>query len=172
VVDDALAFFNKIDILINNAGICQVGNVEQLAWSDWERMLGINVGGNVKCIKAVLPNMKARKYGKIVCLSSLAGEIGGIATGPNYAASKAAVACITKSLAKYCAPYNINVNAVSPGFIATDMTAELNQDASAVPLGRKGTPEEVADAILFLASERSRYITGTTLDVNGGLYMK
>ena len=115
---------------------------------------------------------KAQKYGKIINLSSLAAEIGGIAVAANYSASKAAIMCLTMTLAKYLGPYQINVNAVAPGLIKTAMTADLNQDATIVPLKRLGEPEEVADVILFLASDRSRYITGATIDVNGGIFMK
>ncbi len=115
------------------------------------------MGGTVLCTKAVIPIMKQQKYGKIN-LSSVAGEIGGIAVAPSYAASKAAISCLTKSLAKQYASYNINVNAVVPGSIKTDMTADLAHDVRLVPLGRIGLPEDVADVVLFLASDRSRYI--------------
>lgn len=172
VVDESIGIFGKIDILVNNAGICLAGSFEECSWEDSQKLIDVNLGGTVLCSKAVLIYMKKQGYGKIINLSSLAGEVGGIATAPGYAASKAAISCLTKSLAKYCAPFNINVNAVAPGFIITDMTADLAHDAKAVPLGRRGSPEEVADVILFLASERSRYIIGSTIDVNGGIYMK
>lgn len=172
VVEQGLKEMGSIDILVNNAGICRTGTFEESSWEDWSRVIAVNLGGPVLCSQAVLPAMKKQQAGKIINLSSLAGEIGGISVAPSYAASKAAVACFTKSLAKYCAPFNINVNAVAPGFIDTDMTADLAQDIRLVPLGRKGTPEEVADVIFFLASERSRYITGALIDVNGGVYMK
>jgi 3-oxoacyl-[acyl-carrier protein] reductase len=172
VVEESIQKFGKIDILVNNAGICQAGSFEEVPWEDWQEIIEVNLGGTVKCSKAVVPHMKKQKYGKIINFSSLSAEVGGIAVAPSYAASKAAISCFTKSLAKYCAPFNINVNAVAPGIIMTDMTAELPYNDKTIPLERKGMPEEVADVVLFLASERSRYITGTTIDVNGGIYMK
>ena len=113
-----------------------------------------------------------KEKGKIINIASLAGEVGGIATSADYVASKAAVIGITKSLARYLGPYNINVNAVAPGFIATDMTAAMSIPTGSIPLRRSGQPDDVANGIVFLASDRADYITGTTLDINGGLYMK
>jgi 3-oxoacyl-[acyl-carrier protein] reductase len=164
--------YGRLDILVNNAGIFQAAvPFEEMPQSDWDRMFGVNLGGSVNCVKAAIPMFKAQQYGKIINLSSLAAEVGGIAAGANYSTSKAAIICLTKSLAKYLGPYQINVNAVAPGLIKTAMTAGLNQDPSMVPLKRLGEAEEVADVILFLASDRSRYITGSTLDVNGGIFM-
>lgn len=165
--------FGKVDILVNNAGIVQATTTfEDITEKDWEQVLNVNLKGTINCCKAVIPSFKDRKCGKIINLASLAGEVGGIAVAPTYAVSKAAVICLTKSLAKELGPYNINVNAVAPGFIKTSMTADLHQNVATVPLGRMGEAEEVADLILFLASDRSRYITGATMDVNGGVYMK
>jgi len=109
--------------------------------------------------------------GKIVNIASLAGEVGGIMVGANYAASKAGIICLTKSLAKYAAPYNININSISPGFINTEMTKDFGYNSDSVPLGRVGTSEEVSDVVLFLCSDAARYITGANIDVNGGIYM-
>lgn len=165
--------YNRLDILVNNAGIFQIAvPFEEMPQADWDKMFGVNLAGTVNCVKAAIPMFKAQRYGKIINLSSLAAEVGGIAAGANYSASKAAIICLTKSLAKYLGSYQINVNAVAPGLIKTAMTADLNQDPSMVPLKRLGEAEEVADVILFLASDRSRYITGSTLDVNGGIFMK
>ena len=105
-------------------------------------------------------------------MASLAGEVGGIATSADYVASKAAVIGLTKSLARYLGQYNVNVNAVAPGFIATEMTKEMSIPVNAIPMRRVGRPEDVADGITFLASERASYITGITLDINGGVFMK
>ena len=164
--------YARLDILVNNAGICQAAvPFEELPQSDWDKMFGVNFKGPVNCIKAAIPMFKAQRYGKIINLSSLAAEVGGITVAANYSTSKAAIICLTKSVAKYLGPYQINVNAVAPGLIKTAMTVELNQDPAMVPLKRLGEPEEVADVILFLASDRSRYITGSTLDVNGGIFM-
>jgi 3-oxoacyl-[acyl-carrier protein] reductase len=171
IVSSALKKFGKIDILVNCAGICQEKSVEDLTETDWDRMMDINLKGTFFLCQAVLKEMKKNQSGKIVCMGSVAGEVGGILVGANYSSSKAGIICLTKSLAKYAAPYNINVNCVSPGFIDTEMTKDLAQDPKAVPLGRRGKPEDVSDVILFLSSDASRYITGANIDVNGGLFM-
>ncbi|MDK2878019.1 MAG: 3-oxoacyl-[acyl-carrier protein] reductase [Thermoanaerobacteraceae bacterium] len=170
-VDTVLKSFGKIDILVNCAGICQIRNFDDLTENEWDKMLSINLKGTFLMCQRVLKEMKKNRYGKIVNLGSLAGEVGGIYVGANYAASKAGVICLTKSIAKNAAPYNINVNSVSPGFINTEMTKDFGYDPKTVPLGRIGTPEEVADVILFLCSDASRYITGANIDVNGGVFM-
>ncbi|MGL5271541.1 MAG: SDR family NAD(P)-dependent oxidoreductase, partial [Selenomonadaceae bacterium] len=165
--------FDHIDILVNNAGICSLSlPFEDLSIESWDRVMDVNVKGLVHCIKAVIPLFKKQEKGKIINIASLAGEVGGIATSADYVASKAAVIGITKSLARYLGPYNINVNAVAPGFIATDMTAAMSIPTGSIPLRRSGQPDDVANGIVFLASDRADYITGTTLDINGGLYMK
>ena len=163
--------FGKIDILVNCAGICQIRNVEDITEEEWDKMMSINLKGTFFLCQSVLKEMKKYQKGKIVNMGSVAGEIGGILVGANYSASKAGIICLTKSLARYAAPYNINVNSVSPGFIDTEMTKDLGQDPKSVPLGRRGRPEEVSDVILFLCSEASSYITGANIDVNGGLFM-
>ncbi len=163
--------YSKIDILINCAGITQVVKVEDLTEFDWDLMLDIDLKGTFFMSQAVLDVMKKNKFGKIVNIGSVAGEVGGIVVGANYVAAKAGVIGLSKSLAKSAAPYGINVNTVSPGFIDTEMTKTLNQDVNLVPLGRKGTAEEVSDVILFLCSDYARYLTGVNLDVNGGLHM-
>jgi 3-oxoacyl-[acyl-carrier protein] reductase len=171
IVSSTLKKFGKIDILVNCAGICQEKSVEDLTETDWDRMIDINLKGTFFLCQAVLKEMKKNQSGKIVCMGSVAGEVGGILVGANYSSSKAGIICLTKSLAKYAAPHNINVNCVSPGFIDTEMTKNLAQDPKAVPLGRRGKPEDVSDVILFLSSDASRYITGANIDVNGGLFM-
>ena len=162
--------FGRIDILVNGAGICQIKSLNDLSEDDWDKMYSVNLRGTFFCSQAVLEVMKKQKSGKIINIASLGGEVGGIKVGANYAATKAGVICLTKSLAKYAAPY-INVNAISPGFIDTEMTKGSGYDPDDVPLERIGKPEEVADVILFLASDFSRYITGANIDVNGGVYM-
>lgn len=171
IVSSTINKYGRVDFLVNCAGICQKISVEQITEDDWDRMMSINLKGTFFLCQSVLKEMKKHKSGKIVNMGSIAGEIGGLLVGANYAASKAGVICLTKSLAKFAAQYNINVNSVSPGFIDTEMTKNLDQDPSAVPFGRRGEPEEVADVILFLCSEASRYITGANIDVNGGLFM-
>ena len=165
--------YGKIDILVNNAGICNLSQpFENIDVEKWDQVMDVNLKGILYCVKAVIPIFKKQKSGKIINVASLAGEVGGIATSADYVASKAAVIGLTKSLARYLGPYNVNVNAVAPGFIATEMTEEMSIPMNVIPLGCVGRPEDVADGITFLASERARYITGTTLDINGGVFMK
>ena len=173
LVEAVVNKFGHVDILVNNAGICRLSQpFEELEDAAWDAVLDVNVKGVLHCVRAVIPFFKTQKAGKIVNVASLAGEVGGIATAADYVASKAAVIGLTKSLARYLGPYQVNVNAVAPGFIRTSMTAAMQIDVGGIPLRSIGEPEDVAEAICFLASPRSRYITGTTLDVNGGLYMK
>jgi 3-oxoacyl-[acyl-carrier protein] reductase len=163
--------FGEIDILVNCAGICQIRDIEEITEQEWDKMMSVNLKGTFFMCQSVLKEMKKYKEGKIVNIGSIAGEVGGIMVGANYAASKAGIICLTKSLAKYAAPYNININSVSPGFINTEMTKNFKYDPDTVPLGRIGTPEEVSDVILFLCSDAARYIIGSNIDVNGGIYM-
>jgi len=163
--------FGGIDILVNCAGICQIRNIEDITEQEWDKVMSVNLKGTFLMCQSILKGMKKYKGGKIVNMASLAGEVGGIMVGVNYAASKAGIICLTKSLAKYAAPYNINVNSVSPGFINTEMTKDFGYNPDTVPLGRVGTPGEVSDVILFLCSDAARYITGANIDVNGGVYM-
>lgn len=173
LVEKVIEEFGQVDILVNNAGICRLSQpFEELEDAAWDAVLDVNVKGVLHCVRAVIPLFKEQKAGKIVNVASLAGEVGGIATAADYVASKAAVIGLTKSLARYLGPYQVNVNAVAPGFIRTSMTESMQIDVGGIPLRSVGEPEDVAEAICFLASSRSRYITGTTLDVNGGLYMK
>jgi 3-oxoacyl-[acyl-carrier protein] reductase len=163
--------FGGIDILVNCAGICQIRNIEDITEQEWDKVMSVNLKGTFLMCQSILKGMKKYKGGKIVNMASLAGEVGGILVGVNYAASKAGIICLTKSLAKYAAPYNINVNSVSPGFISTEMTKDFGYNPDTIPLGRVGTPGEVSDVILFLCSDAARYITGANIDVNGGIYM-
>lgn len=176
VVQDTIDRFGKVDILVNSAGICQEKGIEELTENDWDLVMDINLKGAFFISQAVLGNMKKNRYGKIVYLASLAGEVGGVSTGANYAASKAGIICLTKSLAKYASPYNINVNSVSPGIIETAMTKDMREDPNrstdTIPLRRYGTTKDVADVISFLCSEESSYITGSNIDINGGTFMK
>ena len=171
IVTSAVNNFGRIDILVNCAGICQIRNIEDITEEEWDKMMSINLKGTFFLCQSVLKEMKKYQKGKIVNMGSIAGEVGGIMVGANYAASKAGIICLTKSLAKYSAPYNININSVSPGFINTEMTKNFKYNPDTVPLGRIGTPEEVSDVILFLCSDAARYITGANIDVNGGVYM-
>ncbi len=168
--------WGRIDILVNNAGICQVTPVDQIEEKDWDRMFAVNVKGVFLCSKAVMGFMMKQKSGKIINLGSLAGKVGGIATGAHYAATKAAVLCFTKSLAKFLGPHGVRVNALAPGVIETDMTrmitgGDWRNFLATIPLGRIGDVKEVAKVAVFLASDDSSYLTGETIDINGGQFM-
>jgi 3-oxoacyl-[acyl-carrier protein] reductase len=176
-VQRVLREYERIDILINNAGICQViPSIEEIKEEDWDRVLAVNLKGVFLCSRAVMGIMKKQKAGKIINLGSLAGKVGGIATGAHYAASKAAVMCFTKSLAKELGPYGVHVNGLAPGVIETDMTRMITGGdwrafLSTIPLGRIGVVDEVAKVALFLASDEASYLTGEIIDVNGGQFM-
>lgn len=173
MVKEVLNKFKNIDVLVNNAGVIRLGRpFEEIENSEWNLVFNINLMGVVNCCKAVLPNMKMNKRGKIINMSSLSAYTGGLAVSPTYVASKAAIMSVTRSLAKQVAHLKINVNSVAPGLIDTDMTELCGYDPEQVPLKELGTPEHVAEGVYFLVSNASNYITGTTLDINGGLYMK
>lgn len=168
--------FGRIDILVNNAGIIKRGSTEDHSYEDWDRVIAVNLRGTYNCSKAVIPIMKKQKYGKIVNISSIAGKAGDIASAPSYGSSKGAINALTKSLARELAGYGICVNAVAPHAIETEMSAEWSDDKrrqlmSQIPLKRLGRPEEVAAAVLFLASDEASFITGEIVDVNGGYLM-
>lgn len=164
------------DVLVNNAGIIRRGTSQTLLLHDWERVVAVNLTGTYLCSVRAIPNMKARRYGRIVNVSSIAGKIGDITAAPCYGASKGGVNALTKSLARELAPCGITVNAVAPHAIETEMSAEWSAEKRAgivasLPVGRLGRPEEVAAAVAFLASDMAGFITGTVLDINGGYLM-
>lgn len=168
--------FGTVDILVNCAGIGRLTKVPDITSEEWDLVMSVNLKSTFFCSQEALKVMCKNKSGKIINLSSASGKIGGIAVGAHYSASKAATICLTKSLALYAAPYKVTVNCVCPGPVATPLTDdwgdELNQAfADKIPLKRYGTPKEVAESICFLASDKAEYITGETLDVNGGLVM-
>ena len=165
----------RLDILVASAGIAIDSLLLRLKEDDFERILAVNLRGAVACARAAIKSMMRAKTGRIVFLSSVVGEMGN-AGQTAYAASKAALLGVTKSIAREYASRNITVNAVTPGFVDTDMTGSLTpeqrtQMLGTVPLGRTATPAEVAAAIVFLASDEASYITGHALRVNGGMYM-
>jgi len=166
--------FGRIDILVNNAGITRDGLLVRMKDEDWDRVLSVNLKGAFLVTRAVLPGMMKRRYGRIVNISSVIGFSGNPGQ-TNYAASKAGLVGFSRSLALEVARRGITVNVVAPGYIETDMTAALPEKAreallAQVPMGRAGTPEEVAHAVVFLASDKASYITGTVIHVNGGLW--
>ncbi len=165
----------RLDILVSSAGISIDALMLRLKEEDLDRVLAVNLKGSLACSRAALKVMMRQKWGRVVFLSSVVGEAGN-AGQTAYAASKAALLGVTKSLAKEYASRNITVNAVTPGYIETDMTAALTEEQRAamltgVPLARPGKPEEVAATVAFLASEEAGYITGQALRVNGGMYV-
>lgn len=175
-VQKVLEEFGRIDILVNNAGICQVGSIEHMEEEDWDRILDVNLKGVFLCSKAVMVIMKQQRSGKIINMGSVSGKTGGFAVGAHYAASKAAVICFTKSLAKELAPYGVNVNAIAPGVVETEMTRMITGGdwrgyLDTIPLGRIGSPDDVAKVAVFLASDNAAYLTGEIIDVNGGQFM-
>jgi 3-oxoacyl-[acyl-carrier protein] reductase len=165
----------RIDILVNNAGITRDNLLMRMKPEDWDAVMTTNVDGLYYCSQAVLRPMIRQRSGRIINMSSVVGLMGN--TGQvNYAASKAAILGFTKSLAREVASRNVTVNAVAPGYIETDMTRELPEEATAalkeaIPMQRIGQPSEVAAAVVYLASEAAGYVTGQVLQVNGGLYM-
>ena len=167
---------NRIDILVNNAGICPRTPLLEIPLEEWQNVMDINLTSLFLLSQAVMGIMIKQKSGAIVNLASVAGKVGGITVGAHYSASKAAIECLTKTLAKTGAPYGVRVNAVAPGVIDTEMqhaVAPVQKEnlLHSIPMGRMGTAAEVADIILVLASGLSSYVTGTTIDVNGGMYM-
>jgi 3-oxoacyl-[acyl-carrier protein] reductase len=175
LVEKALEAFGRVDILVNNAGITRDNLSLRMKPEEWEAVLHTNLTGVFFCCQAALKPMLRQKSGRIINVTSVVGLTGN-AGQANYAAAKAGIIGLTKSLAKEVASRGILVNAVAPGFIATDMTEELGEEArraflERIPLGRAGFPEEVAEVILFLASPASRYITGQVIVVDGGLTM-
>lgn len=179
LVERTLAEFQRIDILINNAGTLARVGIEETTDEIWDRDINTTLRGTFYCIRAVLPHMKSRKSGKIVNISSVSGKIGGVASravgaasgrsGPAYAAAKGGVLALTKWIAKDVGPLGIYVNAVAPGGVDTDMTRGFDYGVENIPIPRMGQPEDIAQAVVFLASQMSNYITGAVLDVNGGI---
>jgi 3-oxoacyl-[acyl-carrier protein] reductase len=175
MIDRVQKEWERIDILVNNAGITRDGLLLRMKEEDWQSVLQVNLTGTFYCVKAVLPTMSRQRNGRIVNIASIVGAIGNIGQA-NYAASKAAVIGLTKTVAREYASRNITVNAVAPGFIDTAMTQDLSADTkeallNQIPLKRLGQASDIADAVSFLCSEKAGYITGHVLHVNGGMHM-
>lgn len=163
-----------LHILVNNAGIAKDGLLLRMKESDWDEVLSVNLKGVFNCTKAASKIMLKQRYGRIINITSIVGEMGN-GGQTNYSASKAGIIGFTKSTAKELGSRNITVNAISPGFIETDITRDLSEKIKdtyieAIPLGRFGEPQDVAKAVMFLASDDASYITGEVIRVNGGLY--
>ena len=174
-VKSALERFGKIDILVNNAGITKDTLLMRMKRADWDSVLQTNLGGAFFCTQAVISSMLKQRWGRIINVSSVFGQMGQVGQA-NYSASKAGLIGFTMSMAREVASRNITVNAVSPGYIETAMTQGLSQELKSkvnemIPLGRAGTDMEVAYAVRFLASDEASYITGQVLKVNGGMLM-
>lgn len=168
--------FGRIDILVTLAGVYQGGKVSEISPDDWNRLLQINLTGTFLVCRVVLPRMQQSDYGRIICVASLAGQVGGVVAGANYSASKAGVLSLVKSLAKQSEQPWITVNAVNPGPVQGQMTdawppAQREMVRQKIPLQRFAQPQEIADAVTFLASPRAAFIHGAHIDINGGLYM-
>ena len=175
LIDQTLKQFGRVDILVNNAGITRDMLILRMEESDWDAVLDVNLKGAFNCSKAVIRPMMKQRYGRIVNISSVSGQAGQ-AGQTNYSASKAGLIGFTKALAREVASRQITVNAVAPGFIPTTLTNDLSDELKksilgATPAGRMGKPEEIAAAVVFLASEEAAYITGQVLGVDGGMAM-
>jgi 3-oxoacyl-[acyl-carrier protein] reductase len=174
-IKSALAEFGKIDILVNNAGITRDQLLMRMKRADWDAVLTTNLTSAYLCIQQVIGSMLKQRWGRIINVTSVFGQMGQ-AGQANYAASKAGLIGLTMAMAREVASRNITCNAVAPGFIETSMTAVLSEEfkqnaVKSIPLGRVGLPEDIANAVCFLASEEASYITGHVLNVNGGLLM-
>lgn len=175
LINAAVSAYDKVDILVNNAGITRDALVVRMKDEDWDAVMEINLKGAFLCSREAAKVMTKKRYGRIINISSVVGEMGN-AGQSNYCASKAGMLGLTKSMARELARRNVTVNAITPGFIVTDMTGDLPEKvrdelAAQIPQGRFGESEDIANAVVFLASDQASYITGQTLGVNGGMYM-
>lgn len=168
--------WGRIDVLVNNAGIIRRGNLLSVTEKDWDDVLAVNLKGAFNCSKHVAPYMIQRRWGRIINVASIAAKTGDITSAPGYGPSKAGMVNLTKTLARELAAYGITVNAVAPHAIETEMSAQWSPEMrqrvlQGIPLGRLGRADEVAAAVAFLASDEAGFITGATLDINGGALM-
>lgn len=175
LVETAVATFGRLDVLVTCAGIFHATPLDQITAAEWDHVQAVNLKGTFLVAQAALRVMIPNRRGRIVTVASLAGQTGGIGAGASYAASKAGVVALTKSIARFAGPHGITANCVNPGLIETPMLDDWPQEAlertvAMTPLGRMGTPEEVADTVVWLASDRAAFVQGAHMDVNGGLY--
>jgi 3-oxoacyl-[acyl-carrier protein] reductase len=177
-IESTTGHFGGLDILINNAGICPLADFADITAAEWDRVLGVNLKSAFLCCQAALPHLReSGRQGRIVNIASVAGQMGGVSVSAHYAASKAGLIGLSKSLARLLAADGVTVNCLSPGTTATDLTADWSEAVQTqvkahIPLGRFARPEEIAEAVCFLVSDRAAFITGATLDINGGLYLR
>jgi 3-oxoacyl-[acyl-carrier protein] reductase len=171
--EQILAKWGRVDALINNAGLVSPGSYDRIDLDEWDRILNANLTGAYRMVRAFAPTMQQQRSGRIINISSITAQTGGVSGGIHYSASKGGMLAMTKTLARDLAPYNITVNAITPGQIASrpDMLSDeaRRRIEAMIPLGHLGHVNDIAYAALFLASPMAAYITGTTLDVNGGL---
>jgi len=175
MVAAAVSEMGGVHILVNNAGITKDSLLMRMKEEDWDAVLGVNLKGVFNCTKAAVRHMSKQRYGRIVNIASIVGQMGN-AGQANYAASKAGVIGLTKTVARELAKRGVTCNAIAPGFIETAMTQALSEQvrselAGQIPMGRLGAPDDIAESVLFLVSDAARYITGQVLGVNGGMYM-
>ncbi len=176
MVEAVLERFGRIDILVNNAGICPLRPFEEISEEEWDRVLDVNLKGAFLCSQAVGKVLRRNGWGRIINIASVAGQIGGVKVGAHYADSTGGMIAMTLCLARHYARYGITVNAIAPATVATDMIRDWSEEdkrelVASIPLGRLGQPEDVAAAVVFLASDAASFITGEVLDVNGGFLM-
>jgi 3-oxoacyl-[acyl-carrier protein] reductase len=173
----AFARLGPVEILVNNAGICPLTPPDDIGEAEWDRVLAVNLKGAFLCTQAALPGLRAAGWGRVINIASVAGQMGGIAVGVHYSASKGGLLAMTKTFARILAPYGVTVNAIAPSTVETDLVAGWSEQArqeirAKMPLGRFIQPEEIAGAAAFLCSPGADAITGATIDVNCGLLMR
>jgi 3-oxoacyl-[acyl-carrier protein] reductase len=173
LVETTVSAYNRIDILVNNAGIARDQILVRMSEEDWDKVLAVDLKSVFLCTKAVMRPMLKARWGRIISLSSIAGVVGNPGQA-NYSAAKAGIIGFTRTVAQEVGSHGVTVNAITPGFIETDMTRQMDEERrqrikKLIPLGRSGTPQDVAEAVAFLASEEAGYITGQVLAVNGGM---
>lgn len=176
MVEYVVAEFGTVDILVNNAGILHSTKIEDITEQEWDKMMNVNLKSTFFAMQQVLPYMKKQKQGRIINISSLAGRMGGYQNGVAYSASKAGIIGLTMAVARRVAEYNITVNAVAPGTTESEIIKQFSQDQQEslrllIPLQRLGKPQNIADVVAFLASDKAEFITGATIDINGGMFM-
>jgi NAD(P)-dependent dehydrogenase (short-subunit alcohol dehydrogenase family) len=177
LVDSTLTQFGRIDILVNNAGVLAPVTLDEMTEIEWDRLMGINLKAAFFCAQAVLPTMRAAQRGRIVNIASMSARTGGLASPMHYVTAKTGMLGLTRGLARLVAPFGITVNSICPGFIETDMASVWTPETrerlvATIPLGRFGTAQDVAGAAFFLCSPYADYVTGITLDVNGGSHIQ